>query len=184
MNAEKIVLVDADVISHFIAAGELLMLASILSPYKILIPDLVYVEVSRIKSRKPVLDNVINLVKSISVFPFPQDEEVLKEFALIKKLNPLIGDGERACMAIAKINKDVIASSNFRDIADYCENNNIPFLGTLDILHIALKRNIFDEMRCDNFIEITKQNNKAKYPNGIKRISDYFPSTVVGGFLG
>ena len=113
----KIVLLDADVISHFIACGELLFLHKILAPHPIRILDNVYFEVARLPSRKMVLDNLLASVREVERMDFPTaDINIKKEFALIKKNNPLIGDGERACMAVAKFNKNIIASSNFMSL--------------------------------------------------------------------
>jgi hypothetical protein len=103
-KSNLIILVDADVISHFIAAGELYELPNILEPHKVTILDNVYQEVARIISRKIYLDNLVNLLRTITIIPFPKENlDIKKEYALIKKNNPLIGDGERACMAVAKI---------------------------------------------------------------------------------
>jgi predicted nucleic acid-binding protein len=178
-KSNLIVLVDADVISHFIAAGELAELPNILKPHKVTILQNVYDEIARIKSRKNYLDNLVNLLKTITVIPFPlQNLDIKKEYALIKRKNPLIGEGERACMAVAKYQKDVIASSNFRDIIPYCKANKILYLGTLDILAIALKKNVFDVARCDKFISTTRKINKARYPSTVKSIVDYTPSDI------
>lgn len=173
-SSEFIVLVDADVISHFIAAGELAELPNILKPHRVTVLQNVYDEVARIKSRKSYLDNLVNLLKTITVIPFPIDNpDIKREYALIKKKNPLIGNGERACMAVAKHHKDIIASSNFRDIVPYCKENKIFYLGTLDILSVALKKKLFDVERCDRFIRVTKVKNHARYPDNIDSIVDY-----------
>jgi hypothetical protein len=111
------------------------------------------------------------------VFPH-SDLDIKKEYAQIKKNNYLIGDGERACMAVAKFNKNIIASSNFRDITTYCKLNNINFIGTLDILSIAFTKNIFNEEQCDKFIKEALTLNKARFPTGITRIRDYIPSDL------
>lgn len=175
----KIVLLDADVISHFIACGELLYLHKILEPYPLKILDNVYKEISRIHSRKSILDKVIHSANNISVIPFPiKNIDIKKEYARIKKENPLIGDGERACMAVARFNKNIIASSNFRDIAPYCTKFKIPYLGTLDILYIAWKKGVFSEKRCKKFILDAKNINNARFPNGIISISDYNPNDL------
>lgn len=175
----KLILIDADVISHFIACSEILFLPKILEPHKIVILENVYTEVARIHSRKVILDNLLQTVKNITKQPFPfQNLEIKKEYALIKKNNPLIGDGERACMAVAKYTKDVVASSNFRDIVPYCRVNHILYLGTLDILVIALRKNIFDEERCNRFIETARNKNNAKFPSVVKAIGDYKPSEI------
>lgn len=173
-KSAKIVLLDADVISHFISCNEILFLHKILNPHAIVILDNVYREVSRIPSRKIILDNLLKSIRAVSIMPFPiGDIEIKKEFALIKRNNPLIGDGERACMAVAKYNQNIIASSNFRDIAPYCKANNIPFLGTLDILTVALQKGIFDSARCNSFITTARVVNNARFPLGVKTINDY-----------
>jgi len=170
----KIILVDADVISHFIACSEIIYLPKILNPHKIVVLDNVYIEVARISSRKAILDNLLATVKNISKQPFPiSNLDIKKEYALIKKNNPLIGDGERACMAVARYTDNVVASSNFRDIVPYCQANNILYLGTLDILTIALKKDIFDEERCNLFIQTARSKNNAKFPVHVKKITDY-----------
>jgi len=168
----KIILLDADVISHFIACGELEFLPKILEPHKLVILDNVYKEISRINMRKLFLDAEIKKNNNISVMPFPKDNmDIKREFARIKRENALIGEGERACMAVARFDKNVIASSNFRDIVPYCEKYKILYLGTLDILTVALMKGIFDEKRCDSFIVTAKEKNNARFPNG--SISDY-----------
>ena len=178
-NEIKIVLLDADVISHFIACSELLFLAKILEPHPIVILETVYKEIARIKSRQIVLDCLISTNKNVSVLKFPiSNIDIKKEYAFLKKINPLIGDGERACMAVAKYSKEIIASSNFRDIAAYCEANDILFLGTLDLLIIALSKEIFDENRCNDFISTAKSKNNARFPLYVTKISDYHPSDL------
>ena len=74
MKNKKIILVDADVISHFIACSELLYLPKILDPYPIMILDVVYKEISRINSRKLILDNAIAMSKELEILPFPIED--------------------------------------------------------------------------------------------------------------
>lgn len=128
---KKIVLLDSDVISHFIAAGKIDDLNKILSPHILMIVRQVYEESSYhpfFEDRKMELDEWINKYH-IRIIEFPYDNENIKlEFYRIKKENPRFGKGERACMAIAKYEKQVIASSNFKDVAEYCEINGIEYM--------------------------------------------------------
>ena len=171
------ILLDADVISHFIATGEILYLTKIVSPFEIIILDNVYKEATRISKRKLQVDNWIRSNK-VSVVLFPDNNDIKKEYFKIKKENPLIGDGERACMAVAKYNKNIIASSNFKDIASYCTANVIDYLGTLDLLVLAIERGVFDEFRCNAFIANAKTINNARFPMGVNRIADYLPRNI------
>jgi hypothetical protein len=82
----KLILIDADVISLFIACSEILFLPKILDPHKIVILDNVYNEVARIHSRKIVLDNFLQTVKNITKQPFPfQNLELKKNSPLLRK---------------------------------------------------------------------------------------------------
>jgi len=114
----------------------------------------------------------------IKKLDFPEDIEINKEFARIKSKNPIIGDGERACMAVARFMKNVVASSNFRDVAPYCDEFDIHYLGTLDILSIAVQKGIYNEKQCDDFITGAITYNKAKFPKGITKIQFYIPRDV------
>lgn len=109
---------------------------------------------------------------------FPDELEISKEFARIKREKPLIGDGERACMAVALYRENVVASSNFRDVAPYCNEHNILYLGTLDILSIAVRKGIYDENRCDAFIQDALKFNKARFPAGVTAMRFYTPKDI------
>ena len=93
-NQRKLILVDADVLSHFIACGEVLFLPLIFKPHQIIILDIVYNEIARIHSRRQFLDQLLGSVKNIKLAAFPFGNlEIKREYALIRKNNPLIGDG-------------------------------------------------------------------------------------------
>ena len=104
---DRIILIDTDVVSHFIYAGELLTLPSIFS-HKIKVLDKVYDELKRFQKRKTEVDNLINF-KVLELMPFPEDnDEIKKEYAHIKKLM-FKGDGEAACLAVARYSKNILA---------------------------------------------------------------------------
>ena len=174
----KIILIDADVISHFIANNALDYLPAILAPHTIAVLDYVYNEVAHNPMRLSFLDSLIKkgLIEKVD---FPEDNlDIKKEFAKIKNKCYLIGDGERACMAYARYKNNVVASSNFRDIAPYCQKNNIYYLGTLDILVLASEHNVFTEIECNDFIDTAIKYNKARFPKNVSKISDYTPTDL------
>ncbi len=175
-NQPKTILLDCDVVSHFITNNCLSDLFIILAPHKCVMLDYVYNEATKQSFRKSIIDSLITK-GDLTLMEFPHaDFSIKQEFARIKKLNYLIGDGERACMAVARHTKDVIASSNFRDIAPYCTANNIYYLGTLDILLLAVSKDIYDESTCDIFIQQAIKNNKARFPKGVTQIRYYIPN--------
>jgi hypothetical protein len=173
-STHKIILLDCDLISHFIANSAINDLPQILSPHECVVLDYVYSEVAARPMRLAFLQPLINS-GSIKKMDFPEDLEINKEFARIKSKKPIIGDGERACMAVARFTQDVVASSNFRDIAPYCIEHKILYLGTLDILSVAVTKGIYNEKQCDDFITTAIKYNKAKFPPGVTAMKYYTP---------
>ena len=146
----KIILIDADVVSHFIKAGEIYAIGNIF-PYEIKVLDKVYNELEKHRGKRIQMDNLINQnILKIENFP-ENNQEIKKEYFYIK--NKLFrGDGESACLAVVRYTKNIIASSNIKDIKRYCELHDIDYLTTMDFLCEAFKTGYFDLTRCNNFI--------------------------------
>lgn len=174
MARAKVILVDADVISHFIATGHIYELNEILSPHQLYVVDNVYREATRHPSddrRKEKVDEWLSKSKACRVL-FPSlNLNVKKEFFRLKHKNRLLGDGECACMAMARFGREVIASSNFRDVAPYCDANDIEYIGVMDILLIAMNKGYWDAIQCNQFMMDALRENNARFPKS--RIEDY-----------
>lgn len=166
-DKNKKILLDADVIIHFIK-GEQLGILNIIFPNDLYILQPVFKEVYTISIRTEI-ENLIRF-KIIYELEFPSDIEVVKEYAKLKRK---FGPGESACMAYCKYNKDILASSNLSDIKQYCKDNNIQYLTTMDFLAEAYKKGILDEAGCDYFIYNVKSRG-SKLPND--SIKDYLES--------
>lgn len=169
MEKVKIVL-DADVLIHFCEAERLSMLPGILPEFEHVILDVVYKEVFPIQNQ---LDNQIRLLKNIKMEAFSPSGEMLFEYA---KLSKTRGKGESACMSYCRFTNNVIGSSNIRDIKDYCKQNRITYLTTLDFLYYAYKRGIMTEDDCKKFVEDV-QANGSKLPN--IDITKYIPENLI-----
>ncbi|MCT3702484.1 hypothetical protein HZQ89_08660 [Elizabethkingia anophelis] len=165
---KKIILIDADVVSHFIKGGEILSMCSIFDN-NIKVLDKVYSELERFPQRRIEVDNLINL-KILELLPFPEEnQEIVKEYFYIK--NKLFkGDGESACMAYARYTDNIIASSNLKDIKRYCNLHAVQYFTTMDFLCEALRKGIFDLNRCNSFIAKVKADN-GKLP--VTRMEDH-----------
>lgn len=166
-NTEPRILLDCDVIIHFTKAGQQLLLPKIF-PNRFVILDKVKAELDKRKKSIVALDNFIEWTK-IEVIPFPKDIAIIKEYA---KLKYTMGDGEAACMAVAKHTKDYIASSNLKDIKEYCNHFGIVYLTTMDILLEAYQKGILIESECDAFIKEVKTKD-SKLIEGIATIKQY-----------
>jgi len=162
---EKLILLDTDVISHFISGGQFAILPS-LFPYKKVLLDVVASELRASYKFKNYINNVINsgFIKEIS---FQGDKQITMEYA---KLIKSFGKGESACMAYCRFNKDILASSNLKDITTYCETNGIAYLTTMDFLVEALNSKQLTEKDCDLFITKVKAVG-SKLP--VNSISEY-----------
>ena len=62
------------------------------------------------------------------------------------------GDGESACLAYVKHTKDIIGSSNLKDVKRYCALHSIELLTTMDFLCDAFRIGLLSESNCDDFI--------------------------------
>ncbi len=146
IDPTKKIILDADVIIHFIKGDQLSILHTIFLN-NLYILDFVFKEVF-IGSLRIQIENMIRFgfVKELE---FNGDIDVVREFAQLKRR---YGLGESACMAYCRYNNDVLASSNLRDIKTYCQDHNIQYLTTMDFLYEAFCKNILNETACDIFI--------------------------------
>ena len=154
----KIVL-DADVIIHFAKGGLLNVLPSILPEYEFVVLDKVVEEVH--KPALTQLQNQMLFLKNIREVKFGMSVEERREYArLVSQL--CLGKGESACMAYCRFNHDVVGSSNMRDIADYCKENKIVYLSTLDFLYYGIQRSVFSKEAAVEFIKrVNSQNSRV-----------------------
>ena len=146
-NAGPLILLDSDVIRHFISGGHLDDLPSIYAG-RLIILDKVKKEICRSASIRPVVEAFIKN-HNIPVMPFPTDMNIMIEYAYLHRD---FGEGESACMAVAKHQNKFIASSNLRDIKEFCTKNAITYLTTMDILDQGLNDGHFTIAQCDQFI--------------------------------
>lgn len=169
----KIVL-DADVIIHFIKAGQFSLLLDIFPEYEYLILDVVYAEVTKHRPTKIQIDNTLNFFSTriSSVIFAPKGASMMEYAKLLRRL----GKGESACMIYCRDNHDVLGSSNLRDIKDYCAANGITYLTTLDFLYYAFLRKKMTKEECDAFIDAVISND-SKLPR--IDISKYHCEVVV-----
>lgn len=152
IDKNKKIIVDADVIIHF-SKGEQLFLLRQIFPNQLYIVKDVFLEVFKGNLRTEI-ENLIKMCL-LKELDFSSDMEVVKEYARLKKT---FGPGESACMAYCKFHRDVLASSNLKDIKQYCDENEITYLTTMDFIEAAFETGLLTEDECDTFINnvITK----------------------------
>lgn len=174
MARVKVILVDADVISHFIVTEHISELNHILEPHQLYVVENVYREATRhpsdINRKKKVDEWIANSKTCMIKFP-SRNQNIKREFYKLKHDNGLLGDGECACMAMARFGQEVIASSNFRDVAPYCDANGIEYIGVMDILQIAINKKYWTVDQCNQFINVAILKNNARFP--VNRIENY-----------
>lgn len=165
-NNEPLILLDADVLRHFNSGEKLLLLPKIF-PHRFVILDKVKNEICRSKNLQIPIENFLKTAK-IPLESFPKDSNIIKEYARLKRT---FGEGESACMAVAKFQKKYIASSNLIDIEVYCKENQIIYFTTLDLLLVSYQKKIMTLEECDYFIYLVKTKNH-KLPHNINSIED------------
>ena len=162
INESQIIVFDADVIIHFHVGGQILQLAKIFPKNKKIVLDIVANELRKHKAMRPLIDKVFEY-KIFEEVESPTQIEFVKEYAHLTSSLIGRGKGESACMAYCKLNKDIIASSNLRDIANYCKLHSIGYLTTMDFVFEAYTSKLWSKDDCNQFIK-TVINNNSKLP--------------------
>lgn len=169
----KIVL-DADVIIHFMKAGRFSLLPDIFPEYDYILLDVVYDEVTVHRPTKVQIDNMLLYFSGkLTKVTFDPKGDSRREYAILRST---LGKGESACMVYCRENQDVLGSSNLRDIKVYCERHRITYLTTLDFLYYAFIRNKMNKADIDTFIaEVVAKGSKLPQVN----IGTYVPTAVI-----
>lgn len=158
-NVDPLILLDADVIRHFIHAGMLGRLAGIF-PGRFVVLDKVKNELRSTKI-KPLVEAFIKNDKIVEM-TFPTDMKIIMEYAYLCRD---FGEGESACMAVAKHQRQFIASSNLKDIAKFCHEHQITYFTTMDLLQVALNNQYFTKAECNQFIkDVISKGSKLPHP--------------------
>lgn len=176
MTTKTKIVLDADVIIHFVKAEQFSLLFDIFPEYQYLLLDVVYDEVTVNRSTKILIDNTLTFFASrlVKITFNPKGESRLEYAKLRSKL--LLGKGESACMVYCKDNNDVLGSSNLKDIKDYCFLNNITYLTTIDFLYYAFTRKKITKEEIDSFISKVVAKG-SKLP--IVDIEKYTPTSII-----
>ncbi len=163
------ILLDADVVIHFIKGEQILLLSKIFPKHPFVLLEPVYDELVKFTYTRQHVDFLI-LGKLLDKQPFPMDNpNVLKEYArLLQEGN---GEGESACMAVARFDDSYIASSNLKDILPYCDDHQIAYLTTMDFLCEAKAKGLLTEVECDKFIQNVKRKGSKLPVNSMKYYS-------------
>ena len=170
MAKVKIVL-DADVILHFSKVDRLVFLTEIFPEYDYVVLSKVYDEIKE-KKIKDYLDRCVLLLKTITIVQFNPTGEMYREYAILSSKR---GVGESACMAYCKYTNNVIGSSNLKDIENYCKDNEITYLTTIDFLYYAVKKRKMTKLEAENFI-LEVRDKGSILPENIN-FATYIPSS-------
>ena len=153
MTTKTKIVLDADVIIHFVKAGQFNLLLNIFPEYQYLILDVVYDEVTVNKETKTLLENTLKFFSTrIANVKFAPKGESIREYARLRS-SLLLGKGESACMVYCRDNHDVLGSSNLKDIKEYCSENQITYLTTIDFLYYAFVRKKMTKEEVNDFIK-------------------------------
>ena len=115
-------MLDADVIIHFVKAERFSFLFDIFPEYQYLLLDVVYDEVTVNRGIKNQIDNTCKfLTTRIAKVKFDPKGESRREYARLRN-KLLLGKGESACMIYCRDHKDVLGSSNLKDIKSLFNN--------------------------------------------------------------
>ncbi|NII27927.1 hypothetical protein HB364_22780 [Pseudoflavitalea sp. X16] len=171
-NGEPQILLDCDVVIHFLKGGKILELPTIF-PGRFVMLDKVHNELLKRNSNVLAI-GVFLAAGSVPVIAMPTEPTIIKEYLTLKKS---MGDGEAACLAVARFRKEYVASSNINDIAAYCKTNRIVYYTTMDLLQEATVKKIMTDTECNLFIaEVRSKGSRMPF----NTIVDYRKSKGIG----
>ena len=166
------IMLDADVLIHFIRGNQIGNLHNVFKNELVLI-DIVFDEVFNGSSLRTPVENLIKFGFVTEMKLDDAGSDVKREYyRLTSSRGGDLGKGESAIMAYCRYNDDVLASSNLTDINNYCEEHGITYLTTMDILAEAFRVNLLTEAECDEFI-ITVKRKGSRLIKGVDKIRDY-----------
>lgn len=164
-SSDKKILLDCDVISHFIK-GEKFDLLAQMFPGRLILLDIVKKEVCQRPRWDSKIEELI-LKHGIMEVTFPNETEYVAEYAhLISRYGLALGKGESACMVYCRFNSEILASSNLTDIHRYCSMHSIEYITTADILYDGYINGLITEVECDLFISrLHERGSKIPFKN-------------------
>ena len=169
MSSEKLILLDADVIIHFTKGDNLGILTGHYKNRLLVLPE-VFEELSVFRESRTAIENLIKY-KLVTLYQTKgaHHSEIMREYARIKKLHKS-GSGETMCMAVARFEDKIIASSNRKDIDPYCTEYGIMYKTTLDLMYDLLLADVVGERDFDYFIyNVTTKGSKLSH----KTLAEY-----------
>jgi predicted nucleic acid-binding protein len=150
-DPETLILLDADVISHFLVAGRIDLLSGIFDAPKVIL-SAVFDELSKFAVKLIEVEQ-LEYRYGLRIMPFPEDDErVFNEYFSIRN-SLFCGAGETQIMAVARFHGHIVASSNIADVRRYCTTHGIRLLTTMDFLNRALDDALMVPAEVDSFLK-------------------------------
>lgn len=143
---------DTDGISAFMWAHEVNVIAELFGP-NIVFPGEVYDELSNpvVPQLKAMADELISSgVAKVVRIEFGSSEYIVLRGLSEDNNGPIIGKGESAAIALAYVNKGIMASNNLKDIAPYIKKYGLINMTSLDIFKLAEERGIIEECEAES----------------------------------
>lgn len=166
---------DTDCICAFLWVNEQSML-HLLYPGRLILPKPVYTEISKVVHLRNLVDTMITMNQLIIEELQVDSEEYSIYYSLAIKLEPgctLIGKGEAASIALAKVRPGILASNNLKDIVTYVREYGLDHITTGKIMKEALEQGLITEAQ-GNSIWQAMINKRRKL--GAQSFSDFLHS--------
>ena len=142
---------DTDCLSSFLWVGQENLLLQLYQG-RIVLPKQVFDElshpsISHIKEKIEALHADGKVVRS-EILLSTEEYEIYHALSISPPAGEKpIGKGEAAALALAKVNKGIVASNNLRDVMKYVEKFELEHITTSDIMVLAFSEGLIDETR-------------------------------------
>ena len=174
--SEKHIFYDSDVLICFLEINKQGILKRIFS--KIIVPDVVYLELNKKNSNQDVKNNLASLINDGFVEIRPIEFGTPKYFDYTCMIEGFwsddepIGFGEAAAMALAIKDFGIVASNNLADVEELGKANDIPILTFSMIMAFCFELNIMSKQEIESVWKEILDNTKQKLPK--ETFNEYF----------
>ena len=174
--SEKHIFYDSDVLICFLEINKQGILKRIFS--KIIVPDVVYLELNKKNSNQNVKNNLASLINDGFVEIRPIEFGTPEYFDYTCMIEGFwsddepIGFGEAAAMALAIKDFGIVASNNLADVEELGKANDIPILTFSMIMAFCFELNIMSKQEIESVWKEILDNTKQKLPK--ETFNEYF----------
>ena len=176
---DKKVFYDSDCLICFLIVNQCGILQQLFS--KVIVSTVVQKEILNLRLNPKIQQNFNKLVQMdfVEVRPMELHSTEHSLYLELKEKYKFMGNGEAAVIALAFVNKWVVASNNLLDVRGIVEDYDLNFVTTAFILAKAYEKGIKTRQELDEIWKSMLENGRKRSLPNVKSFTDYYENKYV-----